>query len=260
MIGYMTLDQCLALVADPWQGVLAKLLKKWRREFETSPGSTHNHQAWRGGYIDHVTEICNIAHLLYGPMNNCRNLPFTLSDAILVLFLHDIEKPFKQVSEFTPPAGFEDINPAKDYCTSYKDVRKTWALLCLSLSTLPDHIVSAIYYAEGEKDHYTNKERKMSELAAFVHMCDIASARIWHDRPDAQQDSWGGRIRALYGYCTGCNQGIGTTEELRHTSQGDALCIGCHTSSRSLKLLPEEKIDSNREPVIFTAVPGMFEK
>src|SRR6185295_3639509 len=48
-----------------------------------------------GGYIDHVTEIMNIAVVLYERLGELRPLPFSRSDLLLVVFLHDLEKPWK---------------------------------------------------------------------------------------------------------------------------------------------------------------------
>lgn len=63
--------------------------------FYPAPGSSANHQAWPGGYLDHLQETFIIAEDFYKVMNQRRKLPFSLEDVKLVLFLHDIEKPFK---------------------------------------------------------------------------------------------------------------------------------------------------------------------
>jgi hypothetical protein len=36
----------------------------------------------------------------------------------------------------------------------------------------------------------------MSPLAAFCHMCDVASARLWHDHPWPRDDPWAGAARS----------------------------------------------------------------
>ena len=59
-----------------------------------SPGSSNNHQKWEGGYFDHIEETIRYANDLFKIIKT-RPVDFTLSDAILVLFLHDIEKPVK---------------------------------------------------------------------------------------------------------------------------------------------------------------------
>ena len=42
---------------------------------------------------------------------------------------------------------------------------------------------NAMKYAEGELDDYTNQRRVMNELAGFVHICDVLSARVFHNYP-----------------------------------------------------------------------------
>lgn len=58
-------------------------------------GSKSKHQNWQGGYIQHLEEIMNIAIEMYHLLDTKRTLTFTISDCILVLFLHDLEKPWK---------------------------------------------------------------------------------------------------------------------------------------------------------------------
>jgi hypothetical protein len=61
---------------------------------------------------------------------------------------------------------------------------------------MSNEVHNAIFYAEGEKDSYSPSERKMGPLAAFVHLCDITSARLWFDRPRETGDTWGERVRS----------------------------------------------------------------
>ena len=42
---------------------------------------------------------------------------------------------------------------------------------------------NAMRYAEGENNDYTNLRRVMNELAGFCHICDILSARVFHNYP-----------------------------------------------------------------------------
>ncbi len=92
---YRTIEELLALIAEPNRTPCLKILADHRALFQLVWGSTNNHQAWDGGYFDHVHEITNITVLLYGPMSKARPLPFSLSDALLITYLHDIEKPWK---------------------------------------------------------------------------------------------------------------------------------------------------------------------
>jgi hypothetical protein len=48
---------------------------------------------------------------------------------------------------------------------------------------LTDAQQNALRYVEGIPDlEYQPGARIMGELAAFCHMCDICSARLWHDK------------------------------------------------------------------------------
>lgn len=45
-----------------------------------------------------------------------------------------------------------------------------------------DYQKNALKYVHGEGDDYSEK-RVANELAAFVNICDMASARIWYNYP-----------------------------------------------------------------------------
>ena len=189
MTTYQQLPERLAQSDEPFRSACKKLLDTNASRMEVARGSTHNHQAWPGGYLDHVREIMNTAAVLYGPMNARRPLPFSLADALLVLFLHDLEKPW----------AFEEKDGV---------IQRNWAFLHKAESQafrvakfaehgvqLPEAIERAVFFTEGEILHYSSTERGMSPLAAFCHMCDVASARIWFDFPAAQGDPWPGAQR-----------------------------------------------------------------
>jgi hypothetical protein len=129
-------------------------------------GSNHNHQTWEGGYVDHVVESMNIAAWLY--TTSPRPLPFKLEEALLVMFLHDIEKPFK--------ADFGHTWKTKEDRRTFRET-----LIQQNQVRLSKAQWNALEYVEGEHN-YSNKERMMGEMAAFCHCCDILSARLWHNR------------------------------------------------------------------------------
>ncbi len=141
------------------------------REIEKAKGSSHNHQAWVGGYLDHVEETMEIAEVLHYAMSSMRPLPFSLSDALLVLFFHDIEKSWK-----------ETIKPlTKANRRLFRENKIAEAGIVLTSDQY-----NALTYVEGEGEDYSSERRVMGPLAAFCLMCDTASARIWFDKPDAQ--------------------------------------------------------------------------
>ena len=49
---------------------------------------------------------------------------------------------------------------------------------------LNDYQLNALEYVEGEYKGYNSEYRASNPLAAFCHMCDTASARIWFDYPE----------------------------------------------------------------------------
>ena len=134
-------------------------------------GSSHNHQNWKSGYFDHIDEVFKYCISLYEMLSKDRELNFSLSDALLVLFLHDIEKPIKysRASEYIT----HNINDSevKDYF-----IKK------FGFNLSEEHKI-ALKYIHGEGDDYQKDKRVMTPLCAFCHCCDVISARIFFDYP-----------------------------------------------------------------------------
>jgi hypothetical protein len=93
------LDEMVAMIDEPNRAACERLLADNRDLFHQAPGSSHNHQAWAGGYWDHITEVMNIWLLLYGTFESTGRLAqlepqeqFSRSDGLLVLFWHDISR------------------------------------------------------------------------------------------------------------------------------------------------------------------------
>lgn len=190
-LDYLPLADMLKLVDEPAQSVCGRLLAGNQALFETAPGSRHNHQAWPGGYFDHVVDGMNYARHLYAFDTALgRPMPFSLSDALLVFFLHDLEKPWRirarEDGTLANAAGFESKAAFKQF--------REHKLAEMGLALTPAQH-NALTYVEGEGDAYSSSARVMNELAAFCHKVDIWSARQCHDYPKAVGDEWTGAGR-----------------------------------------------------------------
>lgn len=95
MYPYRTVEELITLLPRATHEGCTHMRTFFREQCGDAPGSSHNHQTRKGGYFDHITDIMNYACFLYEQMSTLRPLPFSLSSALLVLFLHDIEKPIK---------------------------------------------------------------------------------------------------------------------------------------------------------------------
>lgn len=182
---YLTLDELLDLM--PESELYEKIYEENWQLFEDAAGSSHNHQAWQGGYIDHVTETMNIACQQYNWMSLARRLPFSLGEALQVLFLHDVEKPWKynRGTTWTQAAVVEATVSYRELPVKTKEERKAFRAAVIKHYgiVLNAEQENALEYIEGVPDsQYTPGERTMGELAAFCHSCDILSARMWHDK------------------------------------------------------------------------------
>ncbi len=187
---YYTVEQMIKMIDEPNRSACSRILGDNRKLFQLVQGSTNNHQAWPGGYFDHVQEIMNIAVVLYKRLCTLRSLPFSLSDLLLVVFLHDIEKPWKYEIH-----GDSQLHHKQTMQTKEDHQRFRMAKLAEYGIIFTPEQENGMKYAEGELSDYTNRRRVMGPLATVAHMCDVASARLWFDHPLEENDSWSGAKR-----------------------------------------------------------------
>lgn len=190
-LNYLTLDELLELIDEPNRSACRRLLAENRALFEQARGSTHNHQTWSGGYIDHVTDGMNYGRHLYAfDAAFGRPLPFSLSDALLVFFLHDLEKPWRIL---VGTDGLTSNRPGLSTKEAFREFREA-KLIEYGIVLTPAQM-NALTYVEGEYKDYSSERRVMNELAAFCHKLDNWSARGWFDYPRAEDDEWTGAQR-----------------------------------------------------------------
>jgi hypothetical protein len=192
-LDYLTIEENIALIDEPNRDCCLEILENNRQLFELVRGSTHNHQTWEGGYIDHVTDGMNYGrHLYVFDTAFGRPLPFSLSDALLVFFLHDLEKPWRII---VSGDGTVMNRPGLETKAQFKEFRE--AKLTEHGIVLNPTQHNALTYVEGEIKDYSSTHRVMNELAAFCHKIDNWSARGWYDYPKSNDDEWigAGRVR-----------------------------------------------------------------
>lgn len=169
---FYSLEKLLEMIDGENRELCIRFLEKNKERFYLSPGSLSKHQNWRGGYIDHLEEVMSLAVNLYKTLFKTRKPDFTLSDALLVLFLHDLEKPFKYIAP--------KVLPYSDRIQDKKFIQKVIRKERFKLSQ--SHL-NALKYIHGEGGDYSRTKRLQGPLAAFCHACDNISARVWFDYP-----------------------------------------------------------------------------
>ena len=187
---YYTIEQMLEMIDEPNRTACARILSDNRELFQAVQGSTNNHQNWPGGYFDHVQEIMNIAVILYERLNSVRPLLFSLSDLLLVVYLHDVEKPWKYELREDGQLHHKATMQNKE---DHQRFRMT-KLAEYGVVFTPEH-ENGMKYAEGELNDYSNRRRVAGPLACVAHMCDVASARLWFAHPMQENDPWQGARR-----------------------------------------------------------------
>lgn len=193
---YLTIEELIDLIDEPNRSICHRILRENRALFETAQGSTHNHQAWRGGYIDHITDGMNYAVRLYALDNAIRPLPFPLSDALLDFFLHDLEKPWRIIVDHEGNASNLEVLSTKAQFKTFREQKlQEYGIV------LTPYQQNGFDYVEGEMHgaSYDSTQRTMNELASFCHKVDNWCARGWYNYPKAEGDEWigAGRVRTV---------------------------------------------------------------
>ena len=180
-LDYLPIEALVELIDEPAASPVKRILQDNRALFERARGSTHNHQTWDGGYIDHVTDGMNYARHLY-----------TMTAGLLIFFLHDLEKPWRILVQ---ESGLAINRPGLDTKKAFKAFRED-KLAEYGLVLTPAQF-NGLTYVEGEGPDYKSTERVMNELAAFCHMVDVWSARIAFSYPaPSGHDEWTGAERS----------------------------------------------------------------
>jgi len=176
---YYKLTELINFIDQPNKQKCLNFYQENKQMFEKASGSKTKHQSWKGGYADHIRDVMNIAVRLFNNLNDCRELPFSLSDSLLVLFLHDLEKLWKyggndeQLKEFNKFPDYQEfiLHKIKEYGIELNDAQ-----------------LNGLKYVHGEGSDYDPDVRIQLPLAAFVHVCDSISARIWFDFPKSDTE------------------------------------------------------------------------
>lgn len=151
--------------------------------FERAPGSRGAHHAWEGGYQEHLRQTMMIAahnFQLFTDTGRFDELSeeeqFTLSDALTVMFLHDIEKMF--MYDFSEDGSIiTAINMTKaDRKAFQRSIIEKYGFV------LTPAMENALLHVEGVRDeYYVPGERADQPLAALCHAADNLSARGFYD-------------------------------------------------------------------------------
>ena len=153
-----------------------------RARIDWAPGSRDAHHAWEGGYAEHLRQtMWIVAHdfELLEQSGRLDELPdeeyFDLSDALVVLFLHDIEKPF--IYDFD---GSGNVIKVVDMPKAERKAFRADMIERYGFELTPT-MENALQYVEGVRDEdYVPGERVEKPLAALCHAADLGSARIYY--------------------------------------------------------------------------------
>ena len=183
------MHQIVQLVEMPNRDPIIDAYVQNAKKIARTPGARKKHQAWEGGYLDHVVYSTN-----YGIKLHNLNLEFGFKpdhnegDIALVMLLHDFGKivRYKRVEDCwdyvkNPDKAEHDFldKSIKDYGFQLNDIQK-----------------NALEFVHGEGSKYTPNGRLMLSLATICHQADVWNARYSPNNPLPHgQEHWLGAYR-----------------------------------------------------------------
>jgi hypothetical protein len=185
----LEIDMFIELMGGRNRPVMRKILEDHRPLLQTAAGSRSSHHSWPGGYWDHVTECLNLAVAHYALWSALRPLPYDIWEAYEVLFVHDLEKPWKYVPDMPCPIPVPDLSAKPERAAFRLDLLGHYGVRFTAQQR------NAMKYCEGEGNDHHPERRVMEPLAHLCHTCDETSARQFPDSPRPDEDPWVGARR-----------------------------------------------------------------
>ena len=158
-----------------------KYINLWyaiEKDFTIAPAAVKYHHNWQGGLYIHTEQVMNIAVDLFNEWKD--KLTVKLDDIIIVSFIHDLNKMYKY--KLRPLSEKEKNKPFYTY--KYKE-KTTYPSEMDVLRILAEHNISltrqqteALAWHHGGWSDASKVYKSNSQLAAFIHIADLFSARV----------------------------------------------------------------------------------
>lgn len=186
---YLALEDLLDLLEPHHRQACDRIIHEQATALKTGPGSRHNHQAWAGGYLAHIVEGMNLIVVIYHTYNSLRPVGYSLSSALFVFFIHDLEKLSKYRQNRSGEYEVVSTLATKPQEREHREHQLEHFRI-----TLTDEERIAFRYVEGEGTDYSSKGPRMNPLGCLCHIADVTSARHWPQHP-IKNDPWRGSER-----------------------------------------------------------------
>jgi len=190
LIGYYRdLHEIVDLVGQPNRESVINAYVQNAERIAATPGARKKHQAWPGGYLDHVVYATNYALALHNLHQSIGFKPdHHEEDIALVMLIHDFGKVARYQREGEGYGYVE--NPDEAEHTFFDKAMHDFKF------QLTDNQLNALEFIHGEGAKYTPKGRLMLPLATVCHEADTWQARYCPDNPlPDRTDPWPGAFR-----------------------------------------------------------------
>jgi len=177
------LEELLEMIGGEQGKICDQIYADHKESIDNMPGSRDAHHAWPGGYKHHVEQTTLYFIDLFDlaeKKGHFNSIPpeerFTAADGMVVMFLHDIEKPFMYDFDYEGnivPSELANITAKPERKQFRQDLIDRYGL------KLTPNQQNALEFVEGVRDDkYVPGQRADKPLAALCHAADNYSARV----------------------------------------------------------------------------------
>jgi hypothetical protein len=187
-IRFFDLHDIVGLVEPPNRNPIIDAYVSNAEIIAQAQGSKSKHQAWYGGYLDHVVTATNYALKVHEMEKGFSKHGYNKSDIALVMLLHDVGKIVK----------YRRLGDGWDYVENPGDVEHAFLDETIKRHgfQLTDIHKNALEFVHGEGSRYNPEKRLMGPLAVACHQADIWNARSTPENPlPGGRDPWPGAYR-----------------------------------------------------------------
>lgn len=173
---FLDLHQIVQLVDQPNKDAIIESYVQNAERVAQTPGARKKHQAWDGGYLDHVVYATNYGIALHNLHKQIGFQPdYSESDIAIVMLLHDFGKVARYRKVENGWDYVENPNQAEHDFFNHIIESHNFQLTAIQMN--------ALEFVHGEGSKYTQKRRLMLPLATICHQADIWTARDCPDNP-----------------------------------------------------------------------------
>jgi len=150
-------------------------------KYPNPTGTIYDDNSYESDYYKHMSDILDYASKMFKHLLLKVKLEFSLSDAILVLFLHDIVTTIKYTPVLTKTGVIDENGMIEEEIYEYETASYDEIIEILinkfNIKLTEEHKL-VLKHIHGEGEDYRKNKKILSPLSAFCHSCELIKPLI----------------------------------------------------------------------------------